>query len=276
MGEIENEKVIDAEPAPALPLALVDVDHRLTEEDIKKAEQMVESIKRITLISLKVTNHADWSLQSGRPYLENSGCMKVANVWGINFKDRKFVPEGGERHQDDRGQYILFTVQGKAEFRGRTIDDIGTCSTRDDFFGKKGGTLKPLEDVDLENIKKKAVTNLQGRLLKKILGLNPTMEELRTAGIDLGKSTVINRAAGGDGGGRISQPQANRLFAILMTGVAEGEAGNEDRKKRQDALRAYMKNEFKIEHSKDILTKDYEKICDQAKAIAETATAESV
>lgn len=265
---MSDDKVKEGEIVERKELPLVLADGVLTEADIKKAEAMVEGINKIKAISIKVTNYSDWSLQSGRPYLENSGCMKIAQLWGVNFKDREFKPAGGERIEDGKGVYIFFTCVGRAEFRGRTVEDIGTCSTRDDFFGTRkvegDKQYKPLEDVDLENIKKKAVTNLQGRLLKKILGLNYTIEDLKAANIEIGKAASINYAGGGAGGGKISGPQGNRLHAILLKGATT----DDERKARLDTLKLFMTKTYKTEHVKDIATKDYEAIVKQAEAIA--------
>lgn len=267
----ENEQTQEIVERQEQPLAIA--DGLLNEEAIRRAEMMVDGINKIKAISIKVTGPQDWSIQGGKPYLEIMGCMKIAQLWGVNFKDRVFKPEGGERITDGKGDYILFTVHGRAEFKGRTVEDVGTASTRDDFFGTKknaeGNRVpKPLEDVDLENIKKKAVTNLQGRLLKKILGLSYNLEDLKAAGINLDRVNKTEYASGGAGGGKISENQAKRLFAILMVG-AEGE---EDKKKRQDDLKAHLKATLKVESSKDIDRKDYEAVCTKAEAIANAST----
>lgn len=243
-------------------------DGLLTEEAIKRAELMVDGIKKIKTISIKVTNENDWSLQSGKPYLENTGCMKIAQLWGVNFINRRFEPEGGERYEDEKGTYWIYTCRGNAEFRGRVVEDIGTCSTRDDFFGTKKvdgeKVFKSPFEIDFENIKKKAVTNMQSRLLKKILGLSFTMEDLDKAGINLGKVTKINYAGGGKGGGTISEAQGKRLFAIL----AQGSKTSGEREERQSLLKAYLHDEFGIETTKEIERSNYEKVCSMAEKIA--------
>lgn len=267
-NEMESKDVSSTEQQP-----IAIADGLLNEEAIRRAEMMVEGVKKIKAISAKVTNANDWMVQNGNPYLQNTGCMKIAQLWGVNFLDRKFVPEGGEFREDEKGSYYLFTVQGRAEFKGRIVEDVGTCSTRDDFFGTKKNAdgirvFKALGEVDLENVKKKAVTNLQGRLLKKILGLSYTMEELRDAGIDLGKSANVSYATGGAGGGKISEAQGKRLFAIAMHGTD----GPEDKDSREAELKKYLKEKFKIEHSRDIEKKDYEIVCAFAKSMADSRT----
>lgn len=265
----ENNALIPEEKNQPLAIA----DNLLSAEAISRAELMVEGVKRIKAISAKVTNANDWTIQNGNPYLQNTGCMKIAQLWGVNFKERVFIPESGELRQDDKGVYYLFTVQGRAEFKGRTIEDVGTCSTRDEFFGTRKDErgikqYKPLHEVDLENIKKKAVTNLQGRLLKKILGLSYTMEELTAAGVDLSKSPAVNYAGGGAGGGKISEAQGKRLFAIAMSGTG----GPEDKSTRETELKKYLKEKYHIESSKDIERKDYEVVCAWADNMAKSRT----
>lgn len=266
----ENESRDIAPEEKSQPLAIA--DGLLNEEAIRRAELMVDGVKKIKAISAKVTNPNDWTIQNGNPYLQNTGCMKIAQLWGVNFLDRKFVPEGGELREDEKGSYYLFTVEGRAEFKGRIVEDVGTCSTRDDFFGtrKEAGikAYKPLGEVDIENIKKKAVTNLQGRLLKKILGLSYTMEELNAAGVILERSTQIKYASGGAGGGKISEAQGKLLFAVAMHGTN----GPEDKKSRELELKKHLKETYQLEHSRDIGWKDYEAIVAWAKQMAASRT----
>src|SRR3990167_8810309 len=133
----ESAKVIVPEVLGQEEKPLAIADGLLNEESIKRAEMMVEGVNKIKAISLKVTNYMDWSLQSGKPYLENSGCMKIAQLWGVNFLDRELTQE---KCTDAKGDYVLWTCAGRAEFKNRVVEDIGTCSTRDDFFGtQKGG-----------------------------------------------------------------------------------------------------------------------------------------
>ena len=48
-----------------------------------------------------------------------------------------------------------------------------------------GGQLKEIEEVDMANIKKKAVTNLYGRLIKRLLGIGSVdFDDLSEAGIN--------------------------------------------------------------------------------------------
>ena len=77
------------------------------------------------------------------------------------------------------------------------MEDIGVCSQRDRFFGMVGGQLKEIEDVDMANIRRKAVTNLYNRLIKRAVGLmNITVEDLVAAGLDTSRIPVIEYKTG--------------------------------------------------------------------------------
>jgi len=218
----------------------------LTVDDINRARVMVDSVVQIKLISLKATNASDWILFENKPCLQNSGCMKIAGLWGVSFESPQIEKE---TMKDDRGEYITFTVSGRALFRGRVVDDIGTASTRDPLFAGKKESPKPLAEIDLNNIKKSAITNWQSRILKKILGLAFEISDLEKVGIRLEKKFAY--AKGGAGGGLISDAQGKRLFALL---TREG-------KKLPGDLKAYLIENYNIEHTKDITREDYEAIC---------------
>jgi len=157
------------------------------EEAIARAEKAVEIYSRISQISLKMTKPADWVLQDGTPYLMESGAQKIANLWGIDISGKETSEEWQE---DPKGKYYIFIVKGMAYSKklNRVIEDEGTCSQRDKFFGMVGKELKPLESVDKTMIRKKAQTNLNNRLIKKMAGISGiTIEDLKEAGIDVSK-----------------------------------------------------------------------------------------
>jgi len=228
---------------------VMQLDTNLTEEVVKRAEKAVEFVNKIKVLSIRVTNYLDWVDQQGKPYLQNSGCMKIAQLFGVNFIDKVIEVE---TITDDKGTYKIYTCKGRAEFHGRTVEDIGTCSTRDDFFGKANKQLKALEDVDLENIAKKCVTNWQNRVLKKILGLAFTWDDLKEANIATDKIGKVTYASGGAGGGLISEAQGKRLFAILKVSKID-----------EQEFRAYLTTSYTYceGSTKNIKWQDYEKIC---------------
>jgi ribosomal protein L13E len=157
-------------------------------EVIAKAEREVEAMKKIKIISLRSTNEGDWINRNGNPYLEVMGSMKVAQVWGISITE---MSQKKEMMTDDKGQYYVVTTEGKAAFRNRILTEIGTCTSRDEFFGVKDKELKPMEDVVYENVVKASATNFHNRILKKILGLGFNWEDLEAAGLKKEKIRTI-------------------------------------------------------------------------------------
>jgi len=255
---MEENNVTDVTVTKQEEMPLIARDGMLiTPEVIKRAEQQVEGIKKIKIISIKVTNESDWVMMEDKPCTQNSGNMKIAALWGVSFLKPTITEE---RRNDDKGEYVEFTTSGSGEFKGRTASDIGTASTRDPLLGKKGGVFRPLSEVDLQDIKKASLTNWQSRVLKKILGLSFEISDLEKAGLDVKKIKGHKFAGGGDGGGLISHPQGSRLFAISKSA-----------KISEDMVKTILKG-FGYEHSKDIKRTDYEAICkmveDKGKALA--------
>jgi hypothetical protein len=186
---------------------------RSIEETVQQAERYVNAMVKIRGLAIKATNYLDWSNQGGNPYLEKSGCDKIASTFGIQFESPTFEKE---TMTDDRGEYVQYTCSGDGRWNNIQCSEIGTCSSRDDFFGthKVDGekALKPLSEVDLTDVKKKAFTNWSNRLIKKLLGLSFTWEEIKT--LSDGKITQENVSkvdfAKGSKGGNADSPETKK------------------------------------------------------------------
>lgn len=164
------------------------------EFDAKDALEIIETrqllFDRMREVAIRSTNSRDWSDQGGEPYLESTGVEKAARRFGVRIFDVEIEKEDFE---DDKGKYYVYTVSGKASISKRdTIEVIGTRSSRDKFFSKQGNGFKPIQDVDLPNIKKSAYTNFYVNAVTRLLGLRGlTWEELAQYGITKdGKASV--------------------------------------------------------------------------------------
>lgn len=247
--EIIDGEVIQGKAAVDLPLVLQGDSMLLTEEKIKQAEMQITGIKRIKNLSIQVTDEHDWAIFEGKPSTQNSGNMKIAQLWGVSFLNPKIEEI---RRSDTKGEYIEFTVSGYAEWNGRQVHDIGTFSTRDPLLGRVKGEYRPLCDVDLQDVKKAAISNWQSRILRKILGLSFNLDDLKKAGLDVDKIRGTKFASGGQGGGIISEAQQKRLYALAKKG-----------NKTAEQMAEYLKTKG-YDNSKDIERKDYETICEWA------------
>lgn len=150
-------------------------------EMAREAEQRVEAIKKIKILSLRVTNPHDWTDQGGRPYLQVSGAEKVARLFGISWRfdpPMLIVEEDGHFRYEYKGYFSM----GAAE-----IEVVGTRSSRDLFFTGKANP-KPPSEIDKGDVMKAAFTNCVGNGVTRLLGIrNLTYEDLQEAGIDPAK-----------------------------------------------------------------------------------------
>ena len=151
------------------------------------AEKRIEAIKKIKQVALKVTNSHDWVDQNGKPYLQASGAEKVARTFGISWR----IDEPTYMEEPD-GNYS-YTYKGYFSLGSATIEAIGSRGTKDPFFSKSHGEAKPLSEIDRNDVKKAAYTNLLGNGITRILGIrNLTWEELEAAGIHKSTTTTID------------------------------------------------------------------------------------
>ena len=169
---------------PDAEMSIIDITR-----SVEEVEKSVDLFNKISMISLKLTKPKDWIIQGKDGlYLMDSGAERIAIAFGIHTA--VIGEPKKEWHEDETGRYYLFRVSGKAYSRklGRYVEDIGTCSQRDKFFGTSGGELKPMEDVDVTMIMKKAMTNLTVQLIKRVAGILSTdMDDLKEAGLDMSK-----------------------------------------------------------------------------------------
>jgi hypothetical protein len=219
-----------------------------TDDIIAVAERRASKLAQLKALSLKHTNKNDWVMQGDKPYLVCSGAEKIARLFGVSWKlikNEKIMTE------DENGRFYFYDCFGEFTLGIDTIEAEGTCSQKDKFFAKSGGTMKPLSEIDETNIKKAAYSNMVVNGITRILGIrNLTIQELLDAKIDLKGINKIDYAEGGEGGGLISEGQVKRLFAI---GKESG--------KTTEQVKEYLKTTYKIDSFKEIKKENYTLIC---------------
>lgn len=175
---------LQREEAPAGLLDLINIKELDITEFEKVATDLIEKVKRFNNYALRVTNERDWVDQGGQPFLRASGAEKIRKLFGINVKidpERIFK----ETREDKIGKFYIYTVHGFAWKGSVGMSAIGTCSSRDKFFGYANRKWKPLEEVSETNIKKKAISNFEGNAIKRYLGLrNISWKEVEAAGLN--------------------------------------------------------------------------------------------
>ncbi len=249
----ENEAITVTNDLPAI------ADNTLIQL-AEQAEKRIDAMHKIKRVALKLTNRHDWTDQGCKPYLQVSGAEKVARLFGISWQ----IDEPVLEHEE--GGHFSYTYKGYFSLAGATIEAIGTRSSKDGFFKKYSGygenrTELPASAIDKGDVKKSAYTNLLGNGISRILGLrNLTYEDLQEfAGItkdQIAKVEYKSKSKPKENGENqqntdiISDAQRKRLYAIYKG------AGKTD-----DEVKMYLKENYNVESSKDILKKDYETIC---------------
>jgi len=145
------------------------------------ADKRAEAYKRIKLAALRLTAQDDWVDQGGAPYLTAPGAEKVADVfrlsWAIKGPIQK-TPTGAAGH------FIMSCTLVIRTPWGREIEVIGTRSSSDPFYAKKGTELRLIEEIDEADVAKGAYTNGEVGAITRILGLRGlTWEDLAEAKI---------------------------------------------------------------------------------------------
>lgn len=189
-----------------------------TEDIITMAEHRVAQMQRLKDVALKATNAKDWVNQGGEPYMCAPGAEKVGRLFGVKVT--------GVTHQkidtkDEKGPFYFYQYKGLFSLPGDvdSIEVVGTCSSKDQFFAKRGGELLPLSEIDETNIMKAAYTNMFQNGVTRLLGLrNVTWEQLEAAGIKKSEAANVEYKSGKDkqaaAAGTISEAQRKRLYAI--------------------------------------------------------------
>ena len=211
------------------------IAHSTTVEDIEKglklAEKMVDAQDRLMKILIRSTNNKDWIDQADKPYLQASGCNKIARNMGIRVST--IVREEHNR-EDDRGAYIEIVTSAAGEWNGKVTQQVGSASTRDRFFAERWmdgeKILLPLSEIDLGNVRKKSHTNLLNRLIKDLLGLSFTWEEIEEASsgkITKTGGTVFTYDKGKAGGKNEAADSGTKRSEIrtMIMDMCDGEEG---------------------------------------------------
>jgi len=172
---MENEDLRDTLPAIADDFLIQVAD---------QAERRVDAVMKIKRIALKVTNARDWTDQQGNPYLQVSGSEKIANLFNISWRIDEPL------YEEEPNGHFTWTYKGYFTLGGRSIEAIGTRSSKDAFFNKyeylkiegqkDERKLLPPSAIDKGDVKKAALTNLFGNGITRILGIrNLTWNDLK-------------------------------------------------------------------------------------------------
>jgi len=146
-------------------------------------EQRGQFFTRLLNLAVRATNHQDWIDQNGVPYLQATGAEKIARRFGLCLKNLRCEREDRE---DEAGRYYNYVMTGVAYLPGAPdqLEVIGTASSRDAFFARVRGQDRPQWEINENDIRKSAYSDLLREAVVRLLGLrNLAWEELEALGI---------------------------------------------------------------------------------------------
>jgi hypothetical protein len=162
----------------------------------KKAEVAEKYEQGMLTILASVTNKNDWVQFGDYMCVKSDAAEKVGKYFPIKYYDIKCQKESWE---DEVGPAYRYTYSGNATLNNSTRYAIGTFSSRDKFFGKKGGEFRSIHDISESNIQMAAYHIFMGNAIKALLGIRKIPVDVweRIFG-SLGRDTSNKTSAGFD------------------------------------------------------------------------------
>lgn len=165
----------------------------------ERADKYIEALNKIMTAALKITTELDWTIISGKPYLQETGATKVARLFGISWEK---LPGTNPQVECDEEGYKTFTYKLRFYMKNDHIDCDGSRCMKEDFFAKSKGGLKKPDEINEKNVKQAAYTNCINNGIKRLVpGLrNINISDLEKAGLNAQKIGGYSHKEGSKGG----------------------------------------------------------------------------
>lgn len=193
------------------------------------ATDVEQAIRVATLLqeaSIKLTYPEDWVMFKTRDgaevcFLQDVGCERVRPLWGVSFDKVDLRQDFDEELLDDGHLYVSAATSAHCAVTGEYVQEIGSRSSVG-FFEKawQSAAEKPVERKNVaSNIRKAAMANARGRVLRTIMGMSQVpRERLRECGLDVRKIRGVEMQEGtrGGSGSYASDAQVNKIVGEVI------------------------------------------------------------
>lgn len=185
----EDPEIVDDEPVTTIALRSPTVPTTLAELAARKGEaiEIIEArvmvLETLRKAAIRATHPEDWILfkapddQGGQivGYLQDCGCDRVRDIWGIEVYDLS-RPEKIAGNTPDAFNYIV-GGSGRCKLTRQVVEDMeGGRSSLDDFCKGKTGA-----DLEL-TVRKAARANLDGNITRELAGMKSVpLQEIEAA-----------------------------------------------------------------------------------------------
>ncbi len=229
----------DESSLPALPGELV---NRIREEieseprtisvlaasDVKQAEAAARALQEA---AIRLTFASDWIIFEAKDgarlgYLQDAGCQRVRALWGIDFSRCSPRDDLEESTTPDGHFCVEAYVEGHCKLTGETIQEFGWRSSMGLFEKAWAEATKDELHVTIAklkaDVKKSAIANAQGRIVRRATGLSqvPAEKLCQLLGVAPDKLRGFKFRSGTQGGGSSSTSDASEAQVNLIVNEA--------------------------------------------------------
>jgi hypothetical protein len=183
--DINEPQKVELMPVPKYEIERTDVDYEKALARLDKQRIFIEKAREI---AIKTTYDSDWVVRKAKDGKESaslmgSGAERMISLIGIEFFNIKCYKE---KKEDKAGEFYIWFYDAEVGIKGAgyKLPVMGSCDSRDALFSaQQGGGQKPSSEVDEQNVKKSALTNLFVNGATRILGLRAIpIAEIEKAG----------------------------------------------------------------------------------------------
>lgn len=234
MAEVDTAPVISPEALVPTRNGGASMLDRWVNSDPKAAmervETMVKVLEGLRAASIRASYPSDWIIHSTVDrdgvvtkqvgYLQDSGAERAGKVWGIEVGNPAI-----EREDFPDGTYSYHMLaEAWSKVTGERLDYAeGSRWSGDPFFARQ--VRDPGDRIDPTDVRKAAYSNLHGRAVRSLSGLNGVpLEILRQAGIDINKVVHVSYGQGNKGGESSGASAMGTAEAVVAFGQSKGMA----------------------------------------------------
>jgi hypothetical protein len=177
----QEEPQVFSQPPPDLVSVSTIAPAAVEVDAFVKAAAHLAMFEKLRTVALKLTRPTDWHQFGERPWPMRGAVEKISRALGLNiavFRTEDGSPYTKRFSQDEKGAFYVVTVSGTVSGPWGTLEAMGFCTSRDQFFASDGkdanGEIvwKPFFEIKEENIIQSAYTNFVANAVMRYTGIS--------------------------------------------------------------------------------------------------------
>lgn len=164
---------------PTLAPSAIDVD------PFARAAAHMQMFEKLRDVAIRMTRPSDWHLFGDRVWPQRGAAEKIMRGLGLDLYVHREngCPYSKRMASDEKGGYYIITVSGRIVGQWGSLEAMGFCTSRDQFFASDGTDdngekrYKPLSMVNEEHLIQAAYTNFVANAVMRYTGISMTTKE---------------------------------------------------------------------------------------------------